>query len=259
MLRESTKKSISPVISSRCLLLLLSFLFFFTGCASSEVARSSASGVDKTVQGSRDLYNSATSDGDIATSYQNTSQTTKGALIGGSVGVVAGAMSSKLGMLPGAALGAVIGAGFGAYIDAHTTLEDRLENRGVSVVTLGDQVLIVIASSRLFPPASAELKPQAYSTLDMVAQYINRYDKTLVRISAYTNPIGPSDVNTALSREQAHSVEKYLLETGMDARVIYAEGYGGTHLVENCSDTCSETWDSSDNYRIEITMEKLDV
>ncbi len=254
MLQESDTTSIPLVILLRHLLLLASCLFLLAGCASSGVARSSASGVDKTVQGSKDLYNAATDESDMAGSYQNTSQTTKGAMIGGAIGAISGTMSSRIGILPAAGLGAVVGAAFGAYIDAHTTLVDRLENRGVSVVVLGDQVLIVVASSRLFQPASANLYPQAYSTLDMVAKFINQYDKVMVKISAYTNPLGPPNVNLALSQGQAHAVEKYLLETGMDARVIYAQGYGGTHLVE----PLSKNWDGSDNYRVEITLEKLE-
>lgn len=253
MLQQRVKKLMLPITSSRLVLLFAISLFFLVGCASSGISRGAASGVDKAVQGTKDIYNSATSDSDIPDAYQNASQTSKGAIIGGSMGAIGGAMSSKIGILPGAALGAVVGAGVGAYIDAHTTLEDRLENRGVSIIVLGDQILIVLSSARLFEPASANISSQAYSTLNMVADYINRYDKTLVKIAAYTNPLGPSEVNLALSRDQAHSVERYLLETGMDARIIYAEGYGGTHLVERRS----HVWDGSDNYRIEITLEKL--
>lgn len=253
MLQERATKSILSIIPFRYLLLLASCLFLLEGCASSGVARSSASGVDRTVQGSKDVYDSATDDNDIASSYQNTSQTTKGALIGGTIGAISGTMSSRFGILPAAGLGAVVGAAFGAYIDAHTTLEDRLENRGVAVVMFGDQVLIVMSSTRLFQPGTANLYHQSYSTLNMVTQYINRFDKVMVKISAYTNPLGPPNVNLALSRDQAHVVEKYLVEAGMDARVVYADGYGGTRLVEKLS----KDWDGSDNYRIEITLEKL--
>lgn len=244
-----------PTMAYR-LLLLLATGIILAGCASSGVSRGAESGVDKGVQSSRNVYDNMTAESDPALSYSNSSQTTKGALIGGASGAVVGAMSSKIGVFSGAAVGAMVGAGIGAYVDAHTTLEDRLANRGILIVVLGDQVLLVIPSVTLFEPGTATIKQEAYSTLNMVSAYINRYTKTLVKISAFTSPLGPENVNIALSKDQAHHVENYLLETGMDSRVIYAEGFGGTHLVARPSSTAN--WDSSDNYRVEITLEKLD-
>lgn len=249
---KSVIKSISLFMVSQ-LLLLVPCLFMLSGCASSGVSRGSASAVDRTVQSAENIYSDPGS-GDVANAYQNTSQTTKGAILGGSAGAITGAMySSKIGFFSGAAVGAIVGAGIGAYIDAHTTLEDRLENRGVTLVTLGDQMLIVIPSSRLFESDTANISPEAYSTLNMVTQYINRYTKIMVKIAAYTAPLEPKEINLALSREQAHNVLRYLQESGMDARVYYAEGYGGTHLVE----PVTRSADLNDNYRIEITLEKL--
>jgi outer membrane protein OmpA-like peptidoglycan-associated protein len=86
-----------------------------------------------------------------------------------------------------------------------------------------------------------------------VASYINRYTKILVKISAYTNALGPKEVDLALSQQQADSISKFLLACGLDARLTYAVGYGGTHLVQKNS----YSWGASDNYRIEITLEKL--
>lgn len=252
MLCKSVIKSFSPFMVSQ-LLLLVPCLLMLTGCASSGVARGSATAVDKTVQSVQNVYSDPGS-GDVANAYQNTSQTTKGAILGASAGAITGAIySSKIGFFSGAAIGAIVGAGVGAYVDAHTTLEDRLENRGVSLVTLGDQMLIVIPSQRIFEPDTANISPEAYSTLNMVTQYINRYDKILVKVAAYTAPLEPKEIELAFSREQAHNVLRYLQEAGMDARVYYAEGYGGTHLVEPVSRQSGY----NDNYRIEITLEKL--
>jgi OOP family OmpA-OmpF porin len=126
-------------------------------------------------------------------------------------------------------------------------------NRGANIVVLGDQVMIVIPSARLFNPMTSDLKTQAYSTLDLLAEYINGYSKILVKVGAYTNKIGSEHVNLAMSEQQAKNVAKYLSRTGVDARVLYAAGYGSSHLVaKNALE-----WDQSDNYRIEVTLEKL--
>lgn len=233
------------------------FFFFLSvsvlhGCASSDVQRDAASNIDLGVQNAKNLGSSA-ANGDIADTYQNASQATKGGLMGGAVGAATGAMSGAVGFLPGAAAGAILGASYGSYIDASTTLADRLDNRGANVIVLGDQILIVIPSARIFNAMSASIKPTAYSTLDLIAEYINGYTKMLVKISAYTNDLGSKRVNLALSNQQAQSVAKYFTASGVDARVLYAAGYGGTRLV----DKNALEWDKSDNYRIEITLEKL--
>jgi outer membrane protein OmpA-like peptidoglycan-associated protein len=75
----------------------------------------------------------------------------------------------------------------------------------------------------------------------------------LVKIAVYTNGMCPDEVNLALSQEQAESVARFLTAGGIDARILYAVGYGASHLVQRSS----YAWDGSDNYRIEITLEKL--
>jgi outer membrane protein OmpA-like peptidoglycan-associated protein len=239
-------------MSIKSLLLLIASGLVLFGCASSNVTRDVSSGVDMGVQNAKNLYDGAT-EGDFVNAYQNTSQATKGALIGGAAGAVTGAMSSSVGFLPGAAAGLILGASYGSYIDANSSLQDKLVNRGVNVIVLGDQILIVIPSARLFNPLTSTINPSAYSTLNLVAQYINSYTKMLVKVSAFTNDLGSQRVNMSLSQQQAKNVAKILLASGVDARLLYAEGYGGTHLV----DVNSKVWDGSDNYRIEISLERL--
>jgi len=221
-------------------------------CASSPVARTAASNVDTGKQNAKNLVN-FDSNSSLAQTYQNTSQTTKGALLGGAAGAVAGYFVSGVGVFAGTAGGAILGASYGAYIDSLTTLQDKLENRGANVVEIGDQILIIVPSSRLFGYMSDQLQPQAYSTMDLLAQYINTFDKVLVKVSGYTNDTGSPRVDLALSQQQAKTVAKTLTLYKVDTRVLYAEGYGGTHLVAKNSND----WDNSDNYRIEITLEKL--
>lgn len=240
-------------MDKRIVALIFSGLLF-SGCASSNVSRNSASDVDVGVASTESTFNTiATSN--IADSYQNASQTSKGMLLGGAAGAVTGAFTSGVGVIPGAAAGLILGGSYGAYIDANTTLRDKLENRGLVIATMGDQVLIVIPSARLFNPMSSTIKSQAYSTVDMVAQYINQYTKILVKVAAYTDDSGSASADLGLSKQQAAHVAKLLQGYGVDARLLYSEGYGGTHLVQK-SDM---QWDGSDNYRIEITLENLPV
>lgn len=228
---------------------VISLVLILNGCASSNVSRDAASNVDMGVQNAKNLVSGA-GDTNIADSYQNTNQATKGALIGGTTGGVVGALS--FGFLPGVATGAILGASYGAYIDSNETVADKLQNRGATVVVLGDQILVVIPSSRVFNTWSDKIKPQAYSTLTLLTQYINGYTKMLVKISVYTDNTGSKTVDLSLSQQQASAVAKFLTASGVDARILYAEGYGGARLVS----PNNGQWES-DNYRIEVTLEKL--
>jgi len=233
--------------------LLIFLIAMLSGCASSNVSRDVASKVDMGMNNADKLGSDMTS-GDVVESWQNASQAKKGALLGGAVGAAAGYASTTVGLLPGAVVGAVLGASYGSYFDSEATLADQLTNRGATVVELGDQLLVVLPSARIFEGMTPKIKPQAYSTLNLLAAYIDSYTKMLVKISAFTDDIGDKNVNLALSKEQAHSVERYLAASRLNARVLYAEGFGATNLViRNTRD-----WGKSDNYRLEITLEKLD-
>ena len=59
-------------------------------------------------------------------------------------------------------------------------------------------------------------------------------------------------MDLSLSQQQASAVAKFLTASGVDARILYAEGYGGARLVS----PNNGQWES-DNYRIEVTLEKL--
>lgn len=222
-----------------------------TSCASSEVTRDVSSGIDMGVRNSNAMVDN-TASGSVADSYQNSSQAAKGAVLGGIAGGVTGALVTGVGVLEGGAIGAILGASYGAYIDSMTTLVDKLENRGVNIIVLGDQILIVIPSARLFYADTAEIKPQAFSTLNLLTTYINCYTKMLVKIAAYTGCTGSTRVTKALSKQQAENVMRYFTAAGLDARILYAIGADGSHLVVSNN----KGWDS-DNYRIEITLEKL--
>lgn len=220
-------------------------------CASSNVERTSAHNVDMGMNNARNLANSG--DTDLADTYQNATQATKGAMIGGTAGGIAGSFMTGVGFIPGAVTGALLGGSYGSYIDSETTLQDKLENRGANVIVLGDQIMVVMDSSRLFNGMTAELKPSSYSTLTVLSQYINSYTKMLVKIAAYTDDVGNARVNQVTSQKQAEAVARYLQALGTDARLLVAEGYGGTNLIAKNQ----ENWGDSDNYRIEITLEKL--
>lgn len=228
---------------------IIVIFFILEGCAASDLSRQAASQVDAVYDSAVDIRERT----DPLGAYQTANQATKGGLVGGATGAIAGTFINGVGTVPGALGGAVFGAALGAYIDQHTTWRDRLENVGGQVITLGDQVKIILPSSLLFHSMTSTLNNAAYPTLNLVAQYLRSLTKIAVRVAAYTNATGPKRLNQQISQEQAKRVARYLWEQGVNARLLTAAGYGGTHLVaQNSFD-----WNQGDNYRVEITVEQL--
>lgn len=232
-------------------ILILIFSLMLYGCASSDVSRDVSSNIDVGVQQTKDMVDVSYGK-NIADSYQNMTQRSKLAMLGGAAGAITGYIT-PVGAFPGLLVGAILGASYGSYIDQYSSIEDQLRNRGSTVVVIGDQILVVMPASRIFETRSGRIKQNAYSSLDILIRYINEYSKMLVKVAVYTDVIGSPDVNLSLSQEQAENISRYLIAGGIDARILYGIGYGGSHLVQRNS----SAWDGNDNYRIEVTLEKL--
>jgi outer membrane protein OmpA-like peptidoglycan-associated protein len=236
--------------------IILAFIFipiFLQGCASSDVSRGASSEIQKTYQNASSAYNGDSIS--VGEAYQGSSQTSKGVIIGGATGAVVGGIASGWsGVLPGMAGGAIFGGALGAYIDSKASVADQIINRGNQVIVLGDQILIVLPSQRVFVEGTSKLQPYAYKTLDLVSEFISGYPNISVKVTAYTGNEGPEKISRSLTQEQANSVIKYLWRTKINTRLLYAEGGDGSKLVTGSG----SDW-SGANYRVEITLEKLPV
>jgi outer membrane protein OmpA-like peptidoglycan-associated protein len=220
-----------------------------TGCASSAVSRNAADQVDSAYQSGNSAVKSIADD-DLP-SYPNYSSVALGAGAGSAVGAVAGALiSGGTGVLPGAAGGAVVGGVMGGYLNNHANLKDQIENHGIKVFILGDQVRIVIPSEQTFRGITPSVYPEAYPTLNMVAQLLNRFKTMQVKIAVYSDDAGSDKINAGLSKQQADALVKYYWGK-INTRVIYGVGMGDCHLVDEEG--------AAANSRIEISTEKLPV
>src|SRR5665811_1625348 len=79
-------------------------------CASSDVSRKASGDVNQGIDNAGNLVNGG---GNIADTYQNSSQMSKGVVIGGATGAVAGTFTTGVGTIPGAIEGAIIGGALG--------------------------------------------------------------------------------------------------------------------------------------------------
>ncbi len=192
---------------------------------------------------------------DPYTGEQKTSNTAKGAGIGALAGAVLGAAVNHdnrgKGALIGAALGGAAGGGYGHYMDKQEQkLRTELQGTGVQVQRQGDALKLIMPGSITFDTGRYDVRSSFFPTLDSVAQVINEYDKTAVKISGHTDSTGSSETNQRLSEQRADSVRAYLQSRGVAAGRLQAYGYGPRYPVaSNDSASGRQT-----NRRVEIEL-----
>lgn len=165
-------------------------------------------------------------------------KTEKGAVIGTGVGAATGAIlgqaiggntsSTVLGAVAGAAVGGIAGSMIGDYMDKQEReLNQRLARiEGASVQRHQDVIVVNFTSDLLFDVDSSNLKRGAYQEIDYVADILNKYPETTVRVSGHTDSTGSERHNLELSERRALSVKNALVESGVNPRRITAEGFG---------------------------------
>ncbi len=86
---------------------------------------------------------------------------------------------------------------------------------------------IEIKEKIFFKTNSAGILAKSYPLLDQVAAVLKGYKNiTKVRIEGHTDAAGNRKQNVKLSRDRADSVLKYLVDKGVEAKRLEAEGFG---------------------------------
>lgn len=88
------------------------------------------------------------------------------------------------------------------------------------------QVLLEALEGVQFRSGSDDLIGESAAKLDKVVEVMKSHDDFRLRISGYTDNTGNADANLALSQKRAHAAEQYIIDHGIAANRIEAEGYG---------------------------------
>lgn len=70
-----------------------------------------------------------------------------------------------------------------------------------------------------------------------------QYPKMVIKIESHTDSRNSNSYNLNLSSRRANSTQEYIISQGITAnRIIRAQGYGETQLINNCinGSNCSE-------------------
>lgn len=197
---------------------------------------------------------------DAYTREEQTSNTTKGALIGAGIGAAVGLMSGddaverRQHALIGAGIGALAGGSVGYYMDKQEAeLRAELEGTGVSVTRKGDNITLNMPGNVTFATDSSDLNPAFFDVLNSVGTVLDEFDQTVVEVAGHTDSTGSDAYNQSLSERRSASVTGYLEGRGVMAERLIQIGMGETFpIADNGSSDGRQA-----NRRVEITMVPL--
>ncbi len=181
-----------------------------------------------------------------------------GALAGAATGAALGSLSANAGRgaLIGAVGGALIGGAVGNYMeqqrkDFEKVLADEIARGDIRVEKLSDDRLLVgMTSETTFDVDSDHIKPAFDSTMDKIANVVNKYGKTQLSIAGYTDDTGSAAYNQGLSERRADAVRNYLLADQVIPQRLSAVGYGeSSPIASNATEAGRRL-----NRRVEITI-----
>lgn len=155
-----------------------------------------------------------------------------GAVAGGALGALIGHKtgSTARGALFGAVVGGAAGALIGDRMDRQAEeLARDLEDAQVSRV--GEGIAVTFDSGILFAYDSAELTPEARSSLRRLADSLHAEGRTEVMILGHTDSDGSDSYNQQLSERRGTSAEDYLTSHGVAPSRVVSRGRGEAEPV----------------------------
>lgn len=175
----------------------------------------------------------------------------KNAYRGTAIGAVAGgAVGAVIGKEKGAIIGAGVGGLAGAYAGSRMDKQAK-ELKAIAETKRTEQGLVTkLKSDILFDTGKANLKPQAKTNLQQMADIMKKYPENVLAINGYTDNTGSNSVNEALSERRALAVKNQLVAAGMPGTVISTYGRGENSPVADNSSVNGR----QQNRRVEIEV-----
>ncbi len=125
-------------------------------------------------------------------------------------------------------------------------LVTQLNEAHVKVFTEGDYIRVIIPTQALFNADMLTLSANGAMVLNEVTAYLQHQPKLTIQVAAYLNPRSSNNITMNLTQREAWVVARYLVQQGVDTRLIYADGLGQAAPVS--------TTHSVDNDRIELHL-----
>ncbi len=157
------------------------------------------------------------------------------------------------GKMVGLATGCLAGLGVGLYLDLmYEDMSDQFKDRGIELEKVkapnGDteELKVNMDGDISFDTGSAELAGSAENNVDTLAEALQKYPETAVRVWGHTDGTGSRAVNDRLSRARASEVADEL-EVG-SSRVAEIKGWANDKPLPGTS----KTGNVRENRRVEV-------
>lgn len=134
------------------------------------------------------------------------------------------------------------------------TREDKLKNRDLLLVKLQLEEKFKLENV-FYDFDKWNIRPDAAKELDRLVDFLNLNPGVSVELGSHTDCRGTHKYNEKLADRRATSAVKYIVDKGINRKIITAKGYGETRLVNACVDgvECTEQ-QHQDNRRTEVKI-----
>lgn len=135
-----------------------------------------------------------------------------------------------------------------------------LQNKHVQVIQLGDELRLVIPTKILFFHNAHVLKVGSIRVLDQIVHFLNQRKNLGIEVLAYTPSLEVADdfkPNISLEKLQAETIMDYLLQHGLNTRLITATAWSGVS-EKQMQGTNSFSNDAPGIFTIEIRTRLLE-
>ncbi len=182
-------------------------------------------------------------------------KTQKGAGIGAAAGGVIGALIGKkagntaVGAVLGGAIGGTAGGFIGKRMDKQAAeIEQALPN--AEVIREGEGIIVKFDSGILFDFDSNTLKEASKDNIKTLANSLNEYPGTDIKVIGHTDSRGTEAYNRSLSERRAAAVKAYAVSQGVPSSRLSTVGKG---FSEPIGDNATEAGRAT-NRRVEIVI-----
>jgi outer membrane protein OmpA-like peptidoglycan-associated protein len=184
-------------------------------------------------------------------------KTKQGAIVGGMLGAMAGMMSkgNKVDKRQNALKGAIVGAGLGAVVgnqldQQEAALRRDMQNDGVIINNTGDRLIVTLPQDILFEVDSTYVAQGLRSDLATLAENLNQYPDSTIRIVGHTDNTGDALYNQDLSERRAEAVASVLRTNGVSAARIRTYGAGEDQPIASNLNAAGR----AQNRRVEVVI-----